>query len=529
MKILITDRLPENVVKRFKARKDVAIDLKPELGAGDRAELEAELPGYDALIVRSQTKVTADLIRAGRNLKVIGRAGVGIDNIDVPEATRAGILVMHTPEGNIRSAAEHTMAMMLALVRNIPQATIAMRAGLWEKKKFVGTELYGKTLGITGFGRIGRLVAERARAFGMTIVVYDPYVTPEKAKELGVKPLSFNDLLRRSDIVTIHASLTKETTHLFSYGAFAAMKKGAFLVNCSRGELIDEKALHKALSEGRIGGAALDVFEEEPARDNPLLGLPQVIATPHVAGSTYESEENTAIAIITHVIDFLTTGVITNAVNIVSPDTRNFDLVRPYLELAEKMGVFATKFLGATPHVLEVCYAGEISEAETKLITHALLKGILMPSVGERVNIVNASLLAGDQGIKLSESATRDAEDYRSVITLDVGVGSKNHVLSGTILGKTQPVFVRLDGFRIEAIPSSRMLIFKNKDQPGVVGKVGTILGNHGINIADIRLSRVSDEKTAVAVVSVDSDVQATVLAELRTLPEMIEVQFLEL
>ncbi len=528
MKILISDRLPQDVVKRLSSQKGVTIDVMPELGdPKNKNDLLSRLADYDGLIVRSATKVTKEVIGAAKKLKVIGRAGIGVDNIDLDEATRAGILVMNTPTGNVISTAEHTMAMILALARNIPQATAAMKQNQWPKKECVGIELFGKTLGIAGLGRVGRLVAERVKAFHMNIIAHDPFLGPEKAKELGVKPVSFEELLRKSDIITLHTSLTPDTVRLLDREEFPLMKKGVFIVNCSRGAVINEVALYEAIQEGRVAGAALDVFEEEPAKNNPLVSLPHVITTPHIAGSTRESEKNSAKTIVSQVVDFLVLGTITNAVNIVPIEIQNFERVKPYLELARTMGEIQTKLAGSIPEEVRVRYLGDVADMGTKFITQSILQGILSPFLGERVNVVNAVLLAGERGIKVSETVTKDVEDYQSIIELEFIRDKEKRVLSGTIFGKAQPTIVRIDDFRLEVSPSSRMLVFKNEDKPGVVGRVGTILGSHGINIADIRLSRVTKDKTAMAIMNVDSHVRQDVLNELASLPEIIEVKYI--
>lgn len=527
MKILITDRVPAGIVRTFRARKDIEIDVMPELGSSPK-ELIRTIPEYDALIVRSQTKVTVEVLRAAQNLKVIGRAGVGYDNVDVDEATRAGILVMNTPEGNIISAAEHTVALMLALLRNIPQATASMKENRWEKKKFVGTELYGKTVGIVGFGKIGRLVAERLRPFGVILIAHDPYVTSEKAEELGVKLVSLDRLLAKSDIITLHTSLTKDAKHLIGRAAFTKIKKGAFVVNCSRGAVLDEEALREALEQGRVKGAALDVFETEPAKDNSLVVLSSVITTPHIAGSTKEAETNSTKAVITQVVDYLRDGRISNAVNIVGLEIQNFERVKPFLELAEKLGEIETRLSGGVPQEVHVTYRGDIADFGTRFITQALLKGVLAPVLGKEVNLVNALVLAKDRGIRITESTTKDSEDYQSLIELKTVREGTSHTLAGTILGKVHPLLVRVDEYRIEASPSSHMIFFKNLDKPGVVGKVGTILGRHSVNIASIHLSRVGSKGTAIAIVNVDSEVSQAALEELRRLEEMIEVAFVQ-
>ena len=525
-KILVSDPLSTKGLEILEGAKNLKYDLKPGLSP---EELKRVLPGYDAIIIRSETKLKADLVEAGTRLKVIGRAGIGLDNVDLPAATKKGIVVMNTPQENAIAAAEHTLAMILSVSRKIPQATASMKAGKWEKKKFMGVELYTKTLGLIGIGVIGTIVADRARGLKMKVIGYDPYLSKEVAEKKGVDMVSLEELLARSDFISIHTPLTDETRNLIDRKAFSKMKKGVILVNCARGGIVNEKDLHEAVQEGKVAGAALDVFEKEPSIGNPLLDLEAVISTPHLGAATEEAQENVAIAIAQQVVEFLTSGEARNAVNMpaVSPDI--LPSLRPYLRLGEQLGSFLGQISNYAIEEVLIEYYGEVVEYGTKPITISVLKGLLTPFVGETVNFVNAPIMAKERGIKVTESTRAVAEDYASLIAITARSKMERNYIAGTLFGRKELRIVKLNDFFIEAIPEGHILLVSNYDKPGVIGNIGNTLGSRNINIATMQFGRDQMGGKAISLLHLDVPLPAGMVGDILRLPNIISVRQIQL
>ncbi|RMD57853.1 MAG: phosphoglycerate dehydrogenase, partial [Nitrospirae bacterium] len=498
MKVLISDNLSKkgiDILRDAGLEVDIKTALKPE-------ELKSIIGDYDAIIIRSATKLNSGIINAAKKLKVIGRAGSGLDNVDINAATKRGIVVMNTPGGNTITTAEHAISLMLAMARNIPQATASMKAGKWEKKKFMGVEVYNKVLGIIGLGNIGTQVAKRAQALGMRVIAYDPYLSKDRARELGIELLDLKELLRRSDFITIHASLTEETKNLINKETIALMKDGVRLINCARGGIVNERDLYEALKSGKIAAAAFDVFEKEPPVDSPLIQLDNFICTPHLGASTSEAQENVAIAIAEQIVDYLTKGIIRNAVNYPSLPPETIEALEPFINLGERMGCFLSQLLEVPIKELVIEYRGEVSKLPLKPITLAVLKGVFTPILGEDVNYVNASLLAKERGVEVKEMTTENAGDYLSMIDLQIKGNGSIHNVSGVLHGKKEPRIIVLDGFPIEIVPEGEMLVIENIDTPGVIGSIGTLLGNKGINISRMQWGRQKPGGKAISIVS---------------------------
>jgi len=521
-KVLISDPLSNRGLEILGKAKTLKYDIKTGLPP---EELKKIIPEYDAIIIRSETKVKAEIIEAASRLKVIGRAGIGLDNVDLPAATKKGIVVMNTPQENAIAAAEHTMAMMLSISRKIPQATGSMKAGKWEKKKFMGVELYNKTLGIVGIGVIGTIVVDRARGLKMKVIAFDPYISKEAAEKKGVESVSFDELLNRSDFISVHTPLTDETRNLIDKTAFEKTKKGVIVINCARGGIINEKDLYEAIQQGKVAGAALDVFEKEPAIGNPLLELEEVISTPHLGASTGEAQENVSIAIAQQIVDYLTLGESRNAVNIpaVSPELLPF--LKPYLRLGEKLG----SFLGQISHygIEEVLieYHGEVLEYGIKPITTSVLKGLLTPFVGETVNFVNAQVMAKERGMRVIESTSAGAEDFASLIAMTTRSKMEENYIAGTLFGKKELRIVKLNDFFIEAIPEGYILLINNYDKPGVIGNIGEALGSRNINIATMQFGRDRMGGNAISLLHLDAALPPGILGEILRLPNIISVR----
>ncbi len=525
MKVLVSDNIsPKGVelMKKAGIHVDVRTGLTPE-------DLKSCISEYHGLVIRSATKVTAEIIAAADSLKVIGRAGSGLDNVDKEAATKRGIVVMNTPGGNTITTAEHAIALMFALARNIPQATLSMKEGKWEKKKFMGVELFNKTLGILGLGNIGSQVARRAHAFEMNVIGYDPFLSDEKARELGVEKVSIDELFRRSDFITIHTPLTPETKNLVSRDSIETMKDGVYIINCARGGIVNEKDLYDAIESGKVGGAALDVFEKEPPEDFSLIRLDRVICTPHLAASTREAQENVAIAIAEQVVDYLLNGTIRNAVNFPSIPADQLPRLRPYITLAEALGSFAAQVYEGGITEVTVEFRGEAGEIDTKPVTIAALKGLLTPILTETVNFVNAPLIARERGIEVREMKSPDSGDFHNMLVLKVKADGKESAVYGTLYGKKEPRIIRVDSFPVEIIPEGTMLYIHNKDRPGVIGNIGTLLGRNDINIARMHFGRESAAGMAISVVSVDAEVNPALLDEIRELPNIISVRLIRL
>ena len=525
-RILISDSLSKKGLGILGEAKSLKYDLKPGLSP---EELKKIIPEYDGIIIRSETKLKADIIEAGARLKVIGRAGIGLDNIDLPAATKKGIVVMNTPQENAIAAAEHTIAMIFSISRKIPQATASMKAGRWEKKKFMGVELYNKTLGMIGIGVIGTIVADRARGLKMKVIGFDPYLSKEVAEKRGVDLVSFDELLSRSDFITIHTPLTDETRNLIDQNAFDKMRKGVILINCARGGIINERDLFDAIKGGKVAGAALDVFEKEPAIGNPLLELEEVISTPHLGAATEEAQENVAIAISQQIVDYLLLGEVRNAVNMpaVSPDI--LPSLRPYLRLGEKLGSFLSQISNYAIDEVLVEFHGEVVEFGTKPITISVLKGLLTPFIGETVNFVNAPIMAKERGIKITESTRETAEDFTSLIALTTRSKMEQNYIAGTLFGRKELRIVKLNDFLIEAIPEGYVLLVNNYDRPGVIGNIGNALGSRNINIATMQFGRDRMGGNAISLLHLDAPLPTGMMAEILRLPHIISVRQIQL
>lgn len=527
-KILVCDKISDEGIKLFKLEENFEVDVKTGLKEDEIIEI---IPEYDAMIVRSATKVTRRIIEKAERLKVIGRAGTGVDNIDVEAATEHGIIVMNTPGANTVAAAEHAIAMLLSIARKIPQANASMKEGKWEKKKFMGTEIRNKVLGIIGIGRIGSYVAKMAQGLNMEVIAYDPYISEEAAKNLGVRLVSLDELLETADFVSIHTPLTQETKHLINKEALLKMKTTAYLINCARGGIVKEDDLYEVLSAGRIAGAALDVFEQEPPPpDHPLLKLDNVICTPHIGASTREAQEVVAIAIAQQIIDYFKRGIIKHAVNVPSVKPELIPKAEPYIKLAEKLGLFVSQIHEGRMKEVVVEYSGEVlEEGIYPALTSAALVGILRPILGNGVNMVNSLYIAKQRGIRVTESRSESTEGYISLIRITLKGEDTETSAAGTLIKKDAPRIVMVNRFPIEAEPSGYMLYFTNYDKPGVIGRIGTVLGEAGINIAGMRLGRFKPGEKAVALLNVDQPIPEEVLEKIRSLPNIIEAKMINL
>jgi D-3-phosphoglycerate dehydrogenase len=524
-KVLVSDALAPQGLEVLQQASGLEVIDKPGISPG---ELLEAIRDVDGLVIRSGTKVSADVIEAAESLRVIGRAGIGVDNIDVASATARGIAVLNTPEGNSVTTAEHAIALLVSLARHIVQATASMKAGKWEKKKFQGMELFNRTLGVVGLGNIGRIVANRAQGLGMKVIAYDPPIAHEAAAKLGVELVTLKELFSRSDAITVHVPKTKETTGMLNRSAFEAVKPGVLLVNAARGGIIDEDDLLEALDSGKVGGAALDVFvEEPPPADHPLLRHDKVICTPHLGASTEQAQVNVSIAVAEQVRDYLLEGVVRNAINVPSVSPELLEEMGPYLVLAEKLGRFHGQLSAGAIEQVEVEYAGEVAELYVAPITIAVLKGLL-EQVSERVNLVNAPVIAQERGIKVIESKVSYPQDFASCITVRVK-GTVDRLIAGAVFHGGQPRIVRIDDFMLEAIPEGPTLLLQNHDEPGVVGLVGSVLGECGINISRMQLALVAERKEAAMLINIGAPVGDDVLRKLRSLPHMITAQLVEL
>jgi len=530
-RVLVSDKLaPEGlaVLEAAAGGGQLEFDVKPGMSAD---ELIAAIPEYDALIIRSATTVTRDVIEAGTRLRAVGRAGIGVDNVDVRAATRRGIAVMNTPGGNNVTTAEHAISMMLALARSIPQATASMKSGKWEKSKFTGVEICGKTLGLIGIGNIGRIVAQLAQGLNMKVTAFDPFIPEDKAHEMGVELLDLDALLRGSDFVSVHVPLTAETRGLVDGAALAKMKRGARLINCARGGIVDEAALAEALRSGALAGAALDVFEQEPTpTDNPLLGLDTVVCTPHLGAATAEAQVNVSIAVAEQIVDFLLNDTISNAVNVPSISAAQLEVLQPYLHIGEKLGKLQAQLLQQAPVEVSIEYAGEIASHDLQAVTVAVLRSLLERLLdSSAVNFVNAREIARERGIRVVESKTTAAKGYTNMVLVRVRTADRSSEVAGAVFGRDVVRLVRVNRFHLEAVPEGYVLMLQNRDVPGVVGRVGTLLGEAQVNIAGLELGREDIGGMALSLVHVDEPVPAAVLAKLRTVPEIVSADLVEL
>ncbi|MBI4974368.1 MAG: phosphoglycerate dehydrogenase [Candidatus Omnitrophica bacterium] len=525
-KVLISDSLSKEAVDILAREKELKVDVNTKLTP---EELKRIIKDYDALVVRSGTKVTKDVIDQADKLKIIGRAGVGLDNVDVESASKKGIIVVNTPGGNTISTAEHTFSLMLALSRNIPQADLSTKKGEWERKKFMGVELYGKTLGIVGLGRIGAEVAKRALSFEMRILAYDPYLSNEKAKELGVELVDMKTLLKESDYITVHTPLTDDTKHIISDKEFNLMKKGVRIINCARGGIIDEDALVKAITSGRVTGAALDVYENEPPKDSKLLKMERIVLTPHLGASTEEAQVNVAIDIANTVRDALLNCGIRNAVNVPCVEPETLKVIEPYLKLSESIGSIHSQLVDGHIKRVRVRYIGDILKYNLSPFTVSLMKGMLTPILQETVNFVNALVIAKERGINIIEMKTAEVQDFASLIWVEVETDRVKNSIMGTLFTKVDPRIVKINEFYVDCVPEGYMLVIFNKDVPGIIGAIGTILGKNKINIAGMSFGRVELGGKAITVLNVDSDVPKKVLDEIKTAKDIQEVKLVKL
>jgi D-3-phosphoglycerate dehydrogenase / 2-oxoglutarate reductase len=521
-KVLISDALSSAAVAIFKDR-GLEVEFQPNLGK-DKEKLAETINGYDGLAIRSATKVTAKMLERAQNLKVIGRAGIGVDNVDIPAATARGIIVMNTPFGNSITTAEHAITLMLSLARQIPEADASTRAGKWEKNKFLGVEIFGKTLGIIGCGNIGSIVADRALGMKMKAIAYDPYLSAERALDLGVEKVELEELLRRADFITLHTPLTEKTRNIINAESLALTKKSVRLINCARGGLIDEAALFEALSSGRIAGAALDVFVTEPATDSPLFKLPNVVCTPHLGAATTEAQENVALQIAEQMSDYLIRGAISNAVNFPSISAEEAPRLKPFIALAEKLGSFAGQLTETGIKRVQVSCEGVVAQMNTRAVTSAAIAGLLRPMLQD-VNVVSAPIVAKDRGIVVEETRREAEGDYESLITVAVVTDGQTRWVSGTVYADGRPRIVNIKGIRIDAEFGPSMLYVTNEDKPGFVGRFATMLAGAGINIATFHLGRESAGGNAIALVEVDGPVPPDVLAKVQQIPNVQQVK----
>jgi D-3-phosphoglycerate dehydrogenase len=520
-RVLIADKLSPAAVDIFRAR-GVEADVKTGL---TKDELLKIIDQYDGLAVRSATKADKDVIAAASNLKVIGRAGIGVDNVDIPAATAKGIVVMNTPFGNSITTAEHAIAMMFALARQLPAADVSTQAGKWEKNRFMGVELTAKTLGLIGAGNIGSIVADRALGLKMKVVAYDPFLSPERAVEIGVEKVELDELLARADLITLHTPLTDKTRNILSEENLRKTKKGVLIVNCARGGLVDEAALRKLLDEGHVGGAAFDVFVEEPAKENPLFGHENFIATPHLGASTLEAQENVALQVAEQMSDYLLTGAVTNALNSPSVTAEEAPKLKPFVALAEKLGGFAGQMVDFGIKAIDIAYEGDVSKLNVKPLTAAALAGVLRPMLAE-INMVSAPAVAKERGITVSESRQDDSPVYDSLMRVTVTTEKGKRAFAGTVVGGAARI-VEVKGMELDAAFSPAMLYVNNLDKPGFIGALGGLLGEGGINIATFNLGRVSAGDDAIALVGVDQAPDEALLGKINALPHVKEARAL--
>jgi D-3-phosphoglycerate dehydrogenase / 2-oxoglutarate reductase len=522
-RVLIADKLSSAAAQIFKDR-GIETDVKTGL---ERDALIKIIGDYDGIAVRSATKVTEKVIAAANGLKVIGRAGIGVDNIDVPAATSKGIIVMNTPFGNSITTAEHAIALLLALARQIPQADASTQAGKWEKNRFMGVELTAKTLGVIGCGNIGSIVADRALGLRMRVIAYDPFLSPERAKDIGVEKVELDDLLARADFISFHTPLTEKTKNLLNAETLARTKKGVRVINCARGGLVDEKALRAALDSGQVAGAAFDVFSTEPATENPLFGHPNVVCTPHLGAATSEAQENVALQIAEQMSDYLLRGAISNAVNFPSITAEEAPRLKPYIALAEKLGSFAGQLTETGINKVQVTYEGAVANLKTKALTSAAVAGLLRPMLQD-VNVVSATIVAKERGIVVEETTRETAGDYESLITLTVVTERQSRYVSGTVFADGRPRIVNIKGIRMDAEFGRSMIYITNLDKPGFIGKFSSTLGDAGINIATFHVGREAPGGNAVALIEIDGEMPADVLAKVRALPQVQQAKVLK-
>ncbi|WP_417584497.1 phosphoglycerate dehydrogenase [Pelagibacterium sp.] len=521
-KVLVSDKISPAAIEIFKAN-GVEVDYLPDVGK-DKEKLAEIIGQYDGLAIRSATKVTDKILANATNLKVIGRAGIGVDNVDIPAATGKGVIVMNTPFGNSITTAEHAISMMLALARQIPEADASTRASKWEKNRFMGVEVTNKVLGLIGAGNIGSIVADRAQGLKMKVIAFDPFLTPERAVDLGVEKVELDDLLARADFITLHTPLIDATRNIISAEAIAKMKDGVRIINCARGGLIDEAALKDALEAGKVAGAALDVFLEEPAKENPLFGVANVICTPHLGASTSEAQENVALQVAEQISAYLNTGEVINALNFPSISAEEAPKLTPFVKLAELLGSFAGQLTETGIKAIRVEFEGDVSALNTKPMVAALLNGVLKPLLGE-VNMVSAPALARDRGIAVETVNREQVGAYDNLIRLTVVTERQERSVAGTVYGTKAPRIVEIKGITLEAEVTPHMLYITNEDKPGFIGRLGTLLGQLAINIANFNLGRVEQGKDAIALLAIDSELTDAQLGEISNLEGVVQAK----
>ncbi|MGM0452891.1 MAG: phosphoglycerate dehydrogenase [Thermodesulfobacteriota bacterium] len=526
MKVLVSDNLGQagiQILQEAGLEVDVKTGLPPE-------ELKSIISGYDGLVIRSATKVTEDLLENADQLKVVGRAGIGLDNVDIQAATKKGIVVMNTPGGNVVTTAEHALALMLSMTRNIPQGTASLKDGRWEKKKLMGREICNKTMGVVGYGKIGSVVADRARGLKMRVVVYDPVIQPEKIQKQGLESVSLEELYEQSDYISVHVPRNKNTIGMINTAAFEQMKDGVMIVNCARGGIVDEDALYEALASKKVAGAALDVFSTEPPPpEHPLLKLDNVIGTPHLGASTYEAQTNVAVAVANQIIEYLQHGNVINAVNVPSVSGRVLEKLSPFLYLAERMGSLQAQMIEGQIKSINIQYNGDFFGFDLTPVSTAFIKGLLAYRLSEEVNSVNAPHMAKDMGIKVTESSTPETSEFIHLITTTIETTRQTSQVAGTVFGKSDSRIVRIDDFRIEVVPQGHLALIHNRDEPGAIGSIGATLGEHNINISRMQVGRELDGQNNIILLRTDSRIPNGVLAALRDLQKVKSVQILEL
>jgi D-3-phosphoglycerate dehydrogenase len=525
-RIIVTDKLGDAGLERLNQAEDIEYDIKLQL---EKEELLATISEYDAIIVRSGTKVDADLIAAGTNLRVIGRAGIGVDNIDISAASARGIIVMNTPQANAVATAEQALALMLGVSRHTAVAHASLLAGEWRRSEFIGQQLYRKVLGIIGFGRIGRIVAKRALSLGMEILAFDPFVSEEIAKEHGVLLVDLDDLLSQADYITLHTTITPETREIINTGTIAKMKDGVILVNSARGGLINEAALAAALKNGKIAAAAIDVYSQEPPKDNPLIGLPNVLHTPHLGASTVEAQRDVATQIADQVLDALRGIDFRNTVNMPFHAGPDFATLAPHMLLAEKMGILQWVMAPAPIRKVELEVRGEMADRLIRPAAAALLKGLLERSVSDSVNYINAPVLAEENGLKISQTKGLNVVDYPNLISCRVHWQDGQRLLSGVLFGGSEPRLVQIDDYRIDVSPEGTILIMQSRDMPGVIGKIGSILAENEVNIGEWRMGRTSSGGEALSFISLDNEPSEETVAAIREVPAVKNADLIKL
>ena len=523
-RVLISDKLSEAAVQIFRDR-GVEVDYLPDLGK-DKDALLAKIGEYDGLAIRSATKVSPKILEAAKNLKVIGRAGIGVDNVDIPAATARGIVVMNTPFGNAITTAEHALSMMMALARQIPEANASTHAGKWEKNRFMGVELFNKTLGIIGCGNIGSIVADRALGLKMKVIAFDPFLSAERALDIGVEKVELDEIFRRSDFITLHTPLTEKTRNVIDAAALAKCKKGVRIINCARGGLVNEDALYDALISKHVAGAALDVFEVEPAATHKLFNLENVVATPHLGASTGEAQENVALQVAEQMSDYLVKGAVSNALNMPSISAEEAPRLRPYVALAEKLGSFAGQLTEEPLTGIVIEYAGEVGNLNTRALTSAALSGILQAQIG-MVNMVSAPVVARERGIKVDEVKQSKRGAYETYIRITVKTDRFERAVAGTVFGDGRPRIIQIKGIELECNFGPHMLYITNNDRPGFVGRVGTLLGNAGINMGTFHLGRIAEGGDAISIIETDGAVPQAVMDQVQLVPNVVQVRAL--